>query len=288
MLNVDEYVRPSSLEEAVRLLRERGDAAAPIAGGTDLVLEYRPALRCLVDITGLGLEEIRDGPEGIRIGAATTMEAIVRSPGIAALADGILCQAASMCGSWQVRNLATLGGNVANALPAADTPPALLALDARVRWVGDAEREMPLEGFFTGPRKTVLRRGELLTELVIPPPSPGLRGAFIKFGRTNKDIAIVNVAVAVVVEGGRCRLARIALDAIAPTPIRVPEAERLLEARGLGDVVLDDVAAIVSRAVRPISDHRSSAEYRRRLSGILVRRALGACLDREAAAGHRP
>jgi carbon-monoxide dehydrogenase medium subunit len=267
------------LEEALRLLRERGEAAAPVAGGTDLLLEHRPALRCLVDITGLGLGEIREGPEGIRIGAATTMETIVRSPRIAGLADGILCAAAGMCGSWQVRNLATLGGNVANALPAADTPPALLALDARVRWVGDVEREMPLDGFFTGPRQTVLQRGEILTALVLPPPPPGLRGAFIKFGRTNKDIAIVNVAVAVLPEAGRCRRARIALDAVAPTPIRVPEAEGLLEAHGFGETVLDEVAAVVSRSVRPISDHRASAGYRQRLSGILVRRALRACLD---------
>jgi carbon-monoxide dehydrogenase medium subunit len=168
---------------------------------------------------------------------------------------------------------------VANALPAADTPPALLALDARVRWVGESEREVPLNGFFAGPRKTVLPRGNIVTALVIPPPPPGLRGAFIKFGRTQKDIAIVNVAVAVAAEDARCRHARIALDAVAPTPIRVPEAERLLEAQGFGEAVLDAVAALVSRAVRPISDHRASAEYRRRLSGSLVRRALVACLD---------
>ncbi len=288
MLNVDEYVRPASLAEAVRVLRAKGEAAAVIAGGTDIVLEHRPALRTLVDLAGLGLDSIRSGPGGVTIGATTTMETIVRSPRIAAVANGILCDAAGMCGSWQVRNLATLGGNVANALPAADTPPALLALDARVRWVGESEREMPLDGFFTGPRKTVLRRGEILTEVVIPPAPAGLRGAFIKFGRTNKDIAIVNVAVAVEAEGGGCRLARIALDAIAPTPMRVPEAERLLEARGFGEAALDEVSAIVSRAVRPISDHRSSADYRRRLSGILVRRALRSCLDGAAGGAHHP
>jgi carbon-monoxide dehydrogenase medium subunit len=279
MINVEAYARPGSVHEALDLLRARGDAAAIIAGGTDLVLEHRPSLRCLVDVTGLGLDYIRTGPRGITLGATTTMEEIVRSPHLAGLADGVLCAAAGMCGSWQVRNLATVGGNVANALPAADTPPALLALDARVRWVGAGEREMPLESFFTGPRKTVLARGDLLTELVIPPAPQGLRGAFIKFGRTQKDIAIVNVAVAVLPEGGRCRMARIALDAVAPTPIRVPEAERLLETRGLGDAVLDEAAGIVSRAVRPISDHRAGAEYRRRLSGILVRRALVSCLD---------
>lgn len=279
MINLEAYARPASLSEALDLLRAQGDAAAVIAGGTDLVLEHRPSLRCLVDITGLGLSYIRNGSQGIAIGATTTMEELARSPRVAALADGMLCAAAGMCGSWQVRNLATLGGNVANALPAADTPPALLALDARARWVGEAEREGPLDGFFLGPRKTVLRGGEVLTEMIIPPVPAGLRGAFIKFGRTQKDIAIVNVAVAVVAEGGRCRMARIALDAVAPTPIRVPEAERLLEARGLDDAALDAAAAIVSRAVRPISDHRAGADYRRRLSGVLVRRALVSCRD---------
>jgi len=211
------------------------------------------------------------------------MTGLGNSRAMLALADGILAKAASTCGSVQNRNMATVGGNLANASPAADTAGPLLALDARVVVAKSrGRREIPLADFFSGPHRTALGRA-LLVEIVIPtPPRGGHDGwSFQKLGRTETDISLVNVAVGLQVDlRGYCKWARIALGAVGPTPLRARSAEGLLVGQRLEKDQLERVGDAVAREVRPITDFRASAEYRREMSAVLTRRALTECAAR--------
>lgn len=281
--HIQAFYRPSSIPEAVRLLRRGSHQTRIVAGGTDLVVERDRSIRFLVDVTRLGLDYIRQDRSGLAVGATSTMDSLVHSPKIRALADGILATAASTCGSVQVRNVATLGGNLASASPAADTATPLLVLDARVVMAGPrGRRKVSLEQFFTGPRKTLLN-GALLVEIAIPALPRGLRTgwSFQKLGRIQADIAVVNVAAGLAVDrAGRCAWARIALGAVGPTPMRAHKAEALLAGQILTQELVDRVGDAVMQQVRPIDDLRASAEYRREMSRVLVRRALAECAAR--------
>jgi carbon-monoxide dehydrogenase medium subunit len=230
------------------------------------------------------MDEIRREEGAIYLGAAVTIHDLVSSEITTGLADGILAEAAESFISQQIRNAATLGGNLARSSPAADLPPPLLALDAVAviqganEKGGVEERLVPLTEFFTGPGKNVLG-SDLLVGVSIP-DSEGRRGSFLKIGRTAEDLAIVNAGVSLRLEEGRCRDVRIALGAVGPTPMRIPEAEKALEERTPEAKYLEEAAQIVQESVQPVSDHRASAAYRRRVSGVLSRRGLEVCLRR--------
>ena len=179
-----------------------------------------------------------------------------------------------MCGSPNIRNMATLVGNVASALPSADTPPALLALDAQVVLVGTGgERIVPLETFFVGPAKSVRDR-ELIRELRVPLAEGDLRGGFYKIGRTAEDISMVNAATTLLIREGIISAARMVMGAVAPIPLRVKEAERALLGQPATEETFQRIGEIVRGEVQPISDQRASADYRRRISGVAAVRAL--------------
>lgn len=271
---LEEFFYPQSLHEAVQKKHEYGEAAAPIAGGTEIVPNLPPEIRCLIDVTRLGLSYIREENGGLRIGATTTMQDVAVSPAVAKLANGVL--SSSCCQGWpkQVRNTATLGGNVVGAGPFADSPPALLALDAEVLVARvEGEQRIPMHEFFLDYRRTAVGSG-ILKEIHIPQPAAQARGAFLKFSRTNVDQALVNVAVVVELDQGVCRKVRIALGAIDRTCHRLLEAERALLDRPLDEDSMNNVASIVAELVDPILDMRASADYRRELAGVLTRRAL--------------
>jgi carbon-monoxide dehydrogenase medium subunit len=272
---IETFYRPGSVREALRLLQNGKNRARVVAGGTDLVVEGDRSIRFLIDITHAGLSYIRRKGKACVIGATTTMAAIENSPAIRALAGGVLARAAATCGSVQIRNMATLGGNLANGSPAADTAAVLLALDAEVV-LADARgrRKIPLTGFYSGPRKP----GALIVEVAIPAPPRGARWSFRKLGRTENDISLVNAAAGLQLDSkGRARWARIALGAVAPTPIRAVNAEKLLVGRKVDGTALAEVCDEAAREVRPITDVRASAEYRREMVRVLVRRALEEC-----------
>lgn len=281
--HVEAFYRPTTVPEALRLLKSGRGRAHFVAGGTDVVAQQDRSIRFLVDLTRLGLGYIRAKGGAITIGATTTMAALEDAPQIRALANGILSQAAATCGSVQLRNMATVGGNIANASPAADTATPLLALDAvAVLAAGRGRRKVALSSLFAGPHKTALN-GSLLVELVLPPPARGGRTgwSFLKLGRTESDISLVNVAAGFQLDAkGGCRFARIALGAVAPTPMRAVKAEELLVSRKLDTTLIDEVSAQVAREVRPISDVRAPAEYRREMSRVLTGRALRECAAR--------
>jgi aerobic carbon-monoxide dehydrogenase medium subunit len=281
--HIEAFLQPTSIREAVRLLNREGRRARLVAGGTEAVVQENRTIRTLVDVSRLGLHYIRRKGSGWAIGAATTMAALEESRQIREFADGILAAAASTCGSMQIRNMATLGGNLANASPAADTATPLLALDAfAVLASSRGRRKVPLAEFFLGPNRTILN-GALLVEILIPgPPRGGRTGwSFQKLGRTESDISVVNSAAGLQVDRtGKCTWARVALGAVAPTPLRARKAEAALIGQPLTKESLEAAGDAVLGEIRPITDLRGSAEYHREMSAVLTRRALRECAER--------
>lgn len=281
-----EYHQPESLPDAVALAARFGEEASFLAGGTDLMVQIERGRVAPRHIIGLhrvpGLAGI-EANGGIVLGAGVTHRAIEREP---ALGGALRClvEGAEVIGGHQVRNVATVGGNLANASPAADLVPCLLALDGTVRLVGPGgERELPLERFLLGPNRTARRPDELLTRVSLPAPPAHSSSAFLKAGRRRAmEISVVCVAARLTLDASRerCLEARIALGAVAPTTIRAREAERALEGRPVGGEAFERAAAAAREACRPIDDVRASAAFRRHLVGVLVRRALDRCVER--------
>jgi CO/xanthine dehydrogenase FAD-binding subunit len=275
MLNIEAYYSPTTLAHAVSLLAEEGRTV--IAGGTDLLVNprYMVGMHEVIDIRNLDLDYIRDEHGWLHIGAGTTLRTVARHAKIQALANGILARSAAVCGSPNIRNMATLAGNVASALPSADTPPSLLALDAQVVLAGlQGERIVPLESFFVGPAKSIRDR-ELIRELRIPVDSIGtLNGGFYKIGRTSEDISMVNAAATLIIDNNTITTAHLVLGAVAPTPLRVKIAEEALTGQSPTEEAFQQAAELVFTEVRPISDQRASAEYRQRMSKVAALRAL--------------
>jgi CO/xanthine dehydrogenase FAD-binding subunit len=275
MLKIRAYYSPSTLTEAVALLAE--DERTVIAGGTDLLVNprYMVGVREVVDIRKLGLDYITEENGWLHIGAGATMRTVARHPKIQALANGMLARGAAVCGSPNIRNMATLVGNVASALPSADTPPSLLALDAQVVLVGtQGERIVPLHSFYIGPAQSVRER-ELIHELRIPLDKVDtIKGGFYKIGRTAEDISMVNAAATLIIKDGNITAAHVVMGAVAPIPLRVVQAEEALLGQAPTEETFQRAAELVRAEVRPINDHRASAEYRRRMSGVAALRAL--------------
>ena len=270
------YLRPRSLDEALSLKAEHAGARF-LAGGTDLLLENGCGQNCPETVISLRsvpeLAAIEVG-ETTHIGAMTAISDILRHPDIRTRYP-VLVQAARLLGSVQIRNAATIGGNLCRAAPCADMAPPLYVLEARVRLesVGGS-RELAIEEFLLGPGGTALLPGEVLSAILIAPTPPAARGAFLKKGRVKMDLSLVSVAVLVEMENGRCTKARIAAGAVAPTPVRLYEVEALLEGKEITPALLDEARTIAAESVEPITDVRATEAYRRRITGVYVRRAL--------------
>ena len=272
-----QYFKPTSVEEAVKLLARYGEKGSFIAGGTDVLVMKDPQIEALIDITDLGLNYIKSDGQGLRIGAATILADIEISPVLSKGPYHIVARAAHEIGTPQIRNLGTIGGNICSAVPSADSAPVLLVLDATLNIAGPTgERSMDITDFFQDVRRNALDRGELLTEIQLP-TFPAYTGtAFIKKGRVaTADLAVVNVAVRLTMAADNtCQDVRIALGAVAPTPLRARKAEAMLRGERPQEELLEQVADCASGEIKPIGDVRSSAEYRMTLSRILVERAL--------------
>lgn len=271
MRNLEQYLRPGSPEEAVDLKRQYGHAAVYLGGGTDLLVHKPDEARVAIDIrrAGMGEAEIRSG--AAFIGGGALLRTVERA--LSEVAGGMLAAAVRDTAPWLIRNAATLAGNIANASPAADSVPALLALDARLQLLGEYEEEVAAEDVLVGPHRTTLD-DRLIRAIVIPPEACERAGVFFKHSRSKSDIAQVNLALTGRRENGRLHDVRIAVGAVAPTAIRVRAAERLAEGQEIDEALARRVEEAVTESVRPISDWRASADYRRRISGVLARRAL--------------
>ena len=291
-LKTFEYFAPDSLPEALSLLQERGEEGRALAGGTDLVVQvkeggkiptpsYLVSLRRLPELRGIDFSE-RDG---LRIGATVTMTEAAESAPVReryrALADG-----AEIVGSIQTMNMATIGGNVCNAAPSADTAPPLLTYEAVAVVAGPkGERDVPIEEFWLGPNQTALQQGELLRELRLPAPPANTGGVYVRqTPRKQMDIAVVGVAVLLTLgQGDRIERARIALGAVAPTPIRARKAEAALEGKAASKALFAEAAETATTEASPIGDVRGSAEFRRHLVRVTTERCLQEAAQRARA-----
>jgi len=281
-----DYVKPKTLAEASAFMVEHDDKARLYAGGTDMLILMKGgsiAPQYIVDIKEISsLQDISfDETAGLTIGAAATLNAVASSP-IISEKFGLLAEAAETVGSYQVRNRATIGGNICNASPSADTVPALLVLGA-MAWVfgGGEEKAIPLDTFFTGPGETVLGPGDILTSIQVPLPPAGSAYRYLKLGRVRAaDLALVGVAVLGFPQADNPSGYgfRIALGAVASTPIRAPEAEAVL-AESVDDETVEKAALAAMRTARPISDVRASAEYRSAMVRVLTRRGIQEVLE---------
>lgn len=284
MSEIDAYKRAKTVQEACLLMKE--PSTRVIAGGTDVLLKARAFTTpvTLVDISGITeLSGVHTAPDGIRIGAATRLADVVRAAPLQGEAFRALLQGAVQVGSPQIRNLATLGGNLCNASPSADTAAPLLALEGCAELESPAgRRTAPLGQFFRGPGKTVLTEGELLTAILIPPQPAEARSVYLKHSpRRAMDLAFVGVAVWSA--GVNAHQLRIALGAVAATPIRVAAAESYLSQRETWDeAALEEAANLTMEAAKPISDVRSTANYRKAMVRALTLRALRQLLGAQA------
>jgi carbon-monoxide dehydrogenase medium subunit len=268
---------PKSVDKAISLKESMKDKGMFIAGGTDVIPQIR---RRTLDPDALISLEHTDGLNEISVnnpvilGSMTRLHFIEKDPALRKRIP-ILCEAVDVLADVQIRNVATIGGNVCNAAPSADCAPALLVLEAKVKVDGpNGVREIPIEEFFLGPGETCLEENELLISISIPELRSETRFAFLKKGRVVQDIAKINAAVLLVMEGKRCRKCRIAVGAVAPVPLRLKAVEELMEGREIKESLLKKVQKETEQQVQPITDVRSNEEYRRIMSGVLTRQAI--------------
>ena len=269
-----------TLDEAVALLDRLGPEARLLAGGTDLLVDLkvgRTSARHVISMARIrSIRGITETDAGLNIGAMTTLADLNRDIDPAGAYAPILDASREMAAT-PIRTMATVGGNLAGAVPCADLPPILMTLGASVAiGSGQGERRAPLDAFFIDARRTVLRPGEVLIGVLVPRPPGGFGAAYARFAlRLANATAVAGVAAGVQIDArGMVRSARIALGAVAPTPRLVPDLDTELVGRALDDAALDRAAAAAMRTARPISDVRGSAQYRLNLVGVLTRRAL--------------
>ena len=270
-----EYLKPNSIKETISILSRFGEKAQILNGGTDLIVGIRDKIlqpEYVVDIKTIPhLNKITyNEREGLTIGTTVTLNEISDSK-IVRTHYPILAEACKTVGSYLVRNRATLVGNICNASPAADTAPSLLVLDAKVNIVGpDGEKIVPLNQFFVGVKKNILKKEEVVISVTVPPLRDKWTGVYLKQGR-RKDVDLATVGVAVVCIRDEIR---IALGAVAPIPVRVFKTEELLKGKIIDEPLLEETAKSALAEVSPISDIRSSKEYRKEIVKVLIRRAI--------------
>lgn len=274
LINRFDYLEPASLEEAVTLLVQYGKCAKVLAGGTDLFVQMkmeRVAPEAIISISRIpGLDRIALQDGHLRVGALATIRAIESDPRVQAHYQALIDACAGFS-TTQVQTMGTVGGNLANGSPAADSAPALIALGAEVEITGpDGKRCLPVEEFFVGPGKTALQNGELLTDVVLPQPKIGTGSAFFKIARVAADIAKASGAAMMVREGDRIVDCRMAFGSVAPTPMRTRKAEQMLIGQVFGKELVDKALQMAADEVTPIDDVRSEAWYRREAVRVLA------------------
>ncbi len=283
-----EYAAPTDLDEAIGLFAQAGDRATLLAGGTDIIVQLREGLRradLVIDVKKIPeLSQFEYAPEtGLRLGASVPCWQIYENESIAA-AYPALADAVRIIGGWQIQSRASVGGNLCNASPAADSIPALIALGAVAHLAGPGgRRAVPVAEFCTGPGKNVLQSGELLVALTLPPAHAGSGSAYQRFiPRNEMDIAVVGAGSWVQLDESRQRIAaaRIALAAVGPTPRQAVQAAEFLCGKEPTEENLHEAGELAKQVATPISDMRGPAEYRTHLVGVLTRRTLAAAVER--------
>jgi CO/xanthine dehydrogenase FAD-binding subunit len=272
-----EYHQPTTVREAVETLRKHPDAKL-LAGGTDLIPKMKQALikpRNIVNLKKIHeLSVIEERGDAIYIGAAVKLRELERNDTVRRRLP-LLTNCVKSIGSVQIRNMATIGGNVCNASPAADAALGLVALEATVHIAGpDGERQVEAKAFFKGPGLTVLQGDEIVTGFTVPVPTEDTGTCFLSVGRTALDISTISIAVALRTKDDRVEDAKIALGSVAPTPLRLLDVEKSLKGKTMTEKLVEDAAKMVSESIQPITDVRGTAEYRRKASKGMTVEAL--------------
>jgi carbon-monoxide dehydrogenase medium subunit len=280
------YEVPTTVAQAVTMLKRHGEKARPLCGGTDLLIQLRAGVRrpdYIVDLKHIKeLRQIKfDAKKGARLGAAVPCIEVFESDAMRKHYPG-LTEAAHLIGSLQIQNRASVGGNLCNGSPAADTTPALIAVGAKARIAGGrATREVAVEDFVTAPGRTVLKPGEILIEFVIPAPKPHTSDSYLRFiPRNEMDIAVVGVGTSITLDGDIVKAARIGLGAVGPTPIFAAKASESLIGKKLDHAAIEAASQLAIEAATPIDDMRGTAEFRKHIVGVLTQRTIQIAADR--------
>ncbi len=281
-----DYEAPTSVREAVDLLNEAGDRARPLAGGTDILVQLRGQgfdLDLVVDVKNIPeLNELTYDPDnGLTIGAAVPCYRIYGNSTVRSVYPGIV-DAANIIGGTQIQGRASLGGNLCNAAPSADSVPAMIAYSGVARIAGpNGSREVALEDFCTGVRRTVLEQGEVLVAMHFPTPAANSGANYIRFiPRNEMDIAVAGAGVSVELDNGNIQSARVTLASVAPTPLFVAEAGEAIAGKPATEETVRIASGIARDAAVPITDMRGTIEYRKHLCEVLTRRALLTAIER--------
>ena len=278
------YESPTTTKEAVALLAQEKGQAYVLAGGTDLLVRLRldtiePDL--MVDIKRIpAMTEIKKTATGFKIGAAISGARLGKNKALLKAWPGVV-EATNLIGSDQVQGRCTMAGNLCNASPAADSVPAMIAAGAKAIIVGKKKRTVAVEKIITGPGQTILEKGEMIEAITLPAAVKNSADAYLRFiPRTEMDIAVVGVAISLKLKRGVIESARVALGAVAPTPLLVKEAAKAIIGTKLDDEALEALAAACSSACNPIDDKRGTIEYRRRVAGVLAKRTAKIAYER--------
>jgi carbon-monoxide dehydrogenase medium subunit len=279
-----DYVRPGNMQDAIAAL-QANDEPYLLAGGTDLLIGMKTNAvkpKCLIDLKGIPGIDCIEYDNGFKLGTLTTVRDVEVSPLIREKIPA-LSEAAGTLGSIQIRNRATIGGNLCHGSPAADMAAILLAMNCELQIAtGNGAKTIGLDQFFTGPNSTVLNRNEVLSQIIIPKEIEQFKGIYLKHGpRKAMDIGIVNIAILLDADGGSgfCNQIMIALGAVAPRPIRAQKAEALLNGNELNPEVIQKAAAAAANETDPITDFRASAGYRKDLVKNLVAKGIHQILE---------
>ena len=280
------FAAPTSIDEAVGLLAEANGSARVLAGGTDLLVQLRSGMirpELIVDIKQIPeLRAVSSEDGGFRVGAAVAGAELGEHPEIPKVWPGIV-EGFELIGSTQIQGRASLGGNLCNASPAADSVPAMIAAGVTCTIVGPGgTRDANVEDIVTGPGQTSLKNGEFIVSFHLPARPANSGDAYLRFiPRTEMDIAVVGAGVSLTLDGdGTCTAARVSLGAVAPTALLVADCASALIGTKLDDDAMANLAAAASAACNPINDKRGTIEYRTKVAGVLARRAVGIAMER--------
>lgn len=285
-MRFEKYYEPTTVEECCRILKEYGSDAKILAGGTDIVPRLKNRIwkpKAVVGIFNIpGIDAISVSKDGLELGAAARLRKISLDKSLEKNYK-VVMEAAGHVSSMQIRNIATIGGNACNASPSADAIQGLIVMDAKAVIAGpEGTREVALEDFFTGPGTTALKEGEFLLKFKVPAPKAGTGAVYKKFAiRGDTDISIVGAGCRLIVQkDGTVEDARISLAAVAPKPIRVPDAEKLLIGKKLTAELIEQAADAAEKSCTPITDQRATAEYRKQMVRVWTRHAVEEAAER--------
>ncbi len=279
-----QYLESTDLGQVLDWLDEYREKAKILAGGTDLLVQMKTASLqpdYVIYIKKIAeLDYIKSDNEGLKIGAATALDVIERNETVKTYYSA-LYEAIHSMAARAIRNMGSIGGNLGNASPAADTAPPLLVYDATLKLVSrQGERVIPVVDYFLGPGETILKDNELIAEINIPKLNADNGSSFLKYGRVSADIAKINVAVNMRRDDKKCESCRIAFGSVAPTPIRIKEAEAVLEGKEINADLLNEAAQVGADGIKPITDIRSTKTYRQKVSKVMLAEALQAAWQR--------